>query len=68
MTKKTNLKYRLGLAVLAVTSFHASAQQDDASAKRTGMLEEVIVTAQKRTQSLQDVPAAIAAFSENDLN
>jgi iron complex outermembrane receptor protein len=67
MTKKTNLKYRLGLAVLAVTSFHASAQQDDASAKRTGMLEEVIVTAQKRTQSLQDVPAAIAAFSENDL-
>jgi len=28
------------------------------------VLEEVIVTAQKRTQSLQDVPIAITAFSE----
>jgi len=27
------------------------------------VLEEVIVTAQKRTQSLQDVPIAITAFS-----
>ena len=28
-----------------------------------GVLEEVIVTAQKREQSLQDVPIAVSAFS-----
>lgn len=31
------------------------------------MLEEVIVTAQKREQSLQDIPVAITAFSEADI-
>jgi iron complex outermembrane receptor protein len=31
------------------------------------MLEEVIVTAQKREQSLQDAPIAITAFSESDI-
>ena len=30
-------------------------------------LEEVIVTAQKREQSLQDIPVAITAFSEADI-
>ena len=30
-------------------------------------LEEVIVTAQKREQSLQDIPVAITAFSESDI-
>ena len=30
-------------------------------------LEEVLVTAQKRTESLQDVPISIAAFDENTL-
>lgn len=28
-----------------------------------GMLEEIVVTAQKRTQSLQDVPVAVTAFT-----
>ncbi len=31
--------------------------------KAQGLLEEVIVTAQKREQSLQDVPVAVSAFS-----
>ncbi len=40
-----------------------------ASAQETGgpVLEEVIVTAQKRTESLQDTPIAITAFTANDL-
>ncbi len=32
-----------------------------------GMLEEVIVTAQKREQNLQDIPLAISAFGAEDL-
>ena len=31
-------------------------------------LEEIVVTAEKREQSLQDVPAAVTAFSENYIN
>ncbi|MGI9286700.1 MAG: hypothetical protein ACR2P1_15040, partial [Pseudomonadales bacterium] len=31
------------------------------------MLEEVVVTAQKREQSQQDIPIAIAAFSADQL-
>ena len=31
-------------------------------------IEEIIVTAEKREQSLQDVPAAVTAFSENYIN
>ncbi len=34
------------------------------SAQGQATLEEVVVTAQKRTESLQDVSIAIAAFSE----
>lgn len=32
-----------------------------------GMLEEVVVTAQKRAESLQDVPVAVSAFQGDDL-
>ena len=33
-----------------------------------GMLEEVIVTAQKRTESLQDVPISVSAMSGEKIN
>lgn len=36
-------------------------------AQNSGMIEEVIVTAQKRSQSLQEVPLAVSAFSEETL-
>ena len=32
-----------------------------------GMLEEVVVTAQKRSQNLQDVPVAVTAFTGEQL-
>jgi iron complex outermembrane receptor protein len=37
------------------------------SAHAQGVLEEVMVTAEKREQSLQDVPIAISAFTNDDL-
>lgn len=42
----------------------AQAQEDDVDAT---LLEEVVVTAQRREQTLQEVPMAISAFSGEDL-
>ena len=51
--RKNPLALAVAVATGAVISFNASAQ-----------LEEVIVTAQKRSESAQDVPIAITAFDE----
>ena len=50
-------------AALATPAFAQQAPQDDTSAT----LDEVIVTAQRREQSLQDVPIAITAFTAETL-
>lgn len=52
-------KTSLALAVSALMASSAFAQMQ---------LEEVVVTAQKRAQSLQDVPIAISAFTSDDLD
>lgn len=44
----------------------ASAAAGTAAAQQ-GAIEEIVVTAQKREQSLQDVPIAIAAFDQSDI-
>jgi outer membrane receptor protein involved in Fe transport len=54
LTNRNLVGRLIAAAVLTVTSVQLSAQP---------MLEEVIVTAQKREQSLQDVPIAVSAFS-----
>lgn len=54
LTNRKLVSQLITAAVLTVTSLQLSAQQ---------MLEEVIVTAQKREQSLQDVPISVSAFS-----
>ena len=49
---------KLAFAVaLAAATTAASAQQ----------LEEIIVTAQKRTQSVQDIPLAVSAYDSDEL-
>jgi iron complex outermembrane recepter protein len=55
---KQHLNSRLTLAALLVLSVNATAQE-----RASGMLEEVVVTAQKRTESLTDVPISIAVMS-----
>jgi len=51
-----------GLLVLVLCADAAIAQQAD-----TGVLEEITVTAQKRTENIQQVPIAISAFSAEAL-
>lgn len=64
-----------GVSVIALTGaisasgvgMSASAQESAQAASDTFELEEIIVTAQKRSQSLQDVAIAVSAFDINTL-
>ncbi len=49
----------LGLAVVLATGLYTGSA--------LAQLEEVIVTAQKRTESLQDIPIAISAYSAENI-
>ena len=51
----------LALAILAASSEFAVAQGSESA--QSVQLEEVFVTAQRRSQDLQDVAGAISAFS-----
>ena len=62
---RTRLLVCTALAPVAMMPSLASAQ--DAAAEDTGGLEEIVVTAQKREQSLQDVPVAVTAISQASL-
>lgn len=68
MKKADNLGIRLFSAALAAGATLAagpvSAQKAD---NRSAEIEEVIVTAQKVEESLQDTPVSVAAFSQDDL-
>ena len=44
-----------------------TAATETASAERANGIEDIVVTAQRRTESLQDVPIAISAFSADQL-
>lgn len=63
--KKTGFFGRLlaGAAVLLGGSEAAATASSEADMRASSVLEEVIVTAQKRTQNLQDVPTSITAVS-----
>ncbi len=58
---------RLLIATSAIALLAMPALAQEAAAEDDGGLSEIIVTAQKREQNLQDVPAAVSAFSADDL-
>jgi len=69
MIKKLGIRSGLLLSTamvpLALTAGQAQAQ--DEAVDNVG-LEEIVVTAQKREQSMQDVPIAVTALTEDTLN
>lgn len=63
MTSQCTFSAKLLPAVIAGYSLSLAAGLASAS-----MLEEVVVTAQKRAESLQDVPLAVSTLTGEDLN
>src|SRR5688572_268130 len=51
----------------AATASLSHAAESDVSAGTKHALEEVVVTAQKREEKLQDIPFSISAMTEKDL-
>lgn len=62
MTKANSIKRAL-LAGVSITVAHYAHAQDETVKPRNALIEEVIVTAQKREESSQDVPISISAFN-----
>lgn len=55
------------LAAMAATAATAQEQTSTAGNGEAAMLEEIVVTAQKREQNIQDVPIAITALQSDSL-
>ena len=65
---RTGLLICTALASVGFLPVQAMAQAANASAQDNGTkLEEIVVTAQKREQNLQDVPIAVTALTQNTL-
>jgi iron complex outermembrane receptor protein len=55
------------LSLLFLTPVPAISQDNSSAVRRTGTLEEVVVTARKREENIQETPLAITALSGQDL-
>jgi iron complex outermembrane recepter protein len=67
MTNKTVSSRRAVSLVLAISAAFAGAQALAADASSAPALEEIIVTAQKRSENLQDVPISVVAISAQQI-
>jgi len=57
----------LGICVSAAIQGPVCAQDASATEPESGALEEILVTAQRRSEDIQKVPVSVAAFSETTL-
>lgn len=70
MTDRVKTASLLATAALIIYPASAASAQDasgETSASSSGGLEEIVVTARKREESMQDVPASISALSAGEL-
>jgi iron complex outermembrane recepter protein len=58
---------RLALAISVIVASTAQAQAQDGESRYNLQLEEVVVTAQKREEDFMTVPAAVSAFTTQDM-
>lgn len=67
----TKIAYFVGAMLLTTTSAYAqtatSSGQDEAAETSHGQIGEIVVTAQRREERLQDVPIAITAMTAEDM-
>jgi len=63
----TQISVRLAIAAALVSATVVQAQQPNAAAPQTAALEEIVVTARKREESLQEVPVAVTAFTAESI-
>lgn len=68
MRKGVGLQGRLLLSTLAIAVTQPAIAQSDSNVTNTSQgLGDIVVTAQKRAESLQDTPISIAAFTADEL-
>lgn len=63
-----NLKLGSALSVIAVVGMPATAFAQEAAEATDGGIAEIVVTAQKRAQNVQDVPVAISVATGADID
>jgi len=61
------LAYTMALIAPVVAAASAAAQAQNTDETKPGVLEEVVVTATRRSERLQDVPISVTAFSQTEL-
>ncbi len=66
--KRTSLFSAISASLAAVPGTAAMAQDQSSDASESGALEEVIVTARKREENIQDIPQSIQAFSQVEID
>jgi len=57
-----------GLSGLCGVGFAVPANAQDSAPRGSGYLEEVVVTARKREERMQEIPVAVSVFSEEELD
>ncbi|WP_313247676.1 TonB-dependent receptor [Stenotrophomonas acidaminiphila] len=65
--KRKYLSMAVGCALLAPAAFVQAQEQQPAAGQQATQLDEVTVTARRRAESIQDVPVAVSAFSEEQI-
>lgn len=66
MPKSNRLVFAL-LAGVSTSSIHIASAQETPAARSSG-IEEIIVSATKRDEGLQDVPVSVTAFSQDEMD